>query len=187
MTSVLSAFLVALFASVPVVAGDADGDWCLGDMPCSSAFGCERGRMVLSNMQDLIIRATLPVADNGLDVLRLAEWCLHDLLTLIERRGVSTNNWAMVESRMAEVRRLEEHVRAAEDDSGVLCLAHARIDELTADRASFTAGTGQAMAEQDILAARIRKLEVSTSTPIESWRCGAGFGVLEGSRCSKLR
>lgn len=52
------------------------------------------------------------------------------------------------ESRMAEVRRLEEPVHAAPEDSKALHEAHGRVNELTAERASFSAGTEQAMAER---------------------------------------
>lgn len=53
---------------------------------------------------------------------------------------------------MADVCHLEERLRAAEEDSEALRVACARIDGLTADHASLTAGTEQNKAEWLLLA-----------------------------------
>lgn len=50
---------------------------------------------------------------------------------------------------------------AAEDDSEVLCAAHARVDKLTAELASLTARTEQARVERDTLDAPIRELQIA--------------------------
>lgn len=89
----------------------------------------------------------------------------------MELHQVSSSKRAEADSRMAEDRRLEEGVCAAEEDLEVLCVVHVRIDwltadhaSLTADRASLTAGNREAKAELDSLAARIHKLEVAAVT-----------------------
>lgn len=46
----------------------------------------------------------------------------------------------------------------------MLCVARARIKELTAEHASSSSGTETAKAEGDTLNARIRELEVATAT-----------------------
>lgn len=73
---------------------------------------------------------------------------------------------------MAKIRHLKEHVSAAEEYLGALCVARACVDKLTADRASLTAGTEQVKAECDPLAAFIRELEVAAAT------CKAELGVV---------
>lgn len=89
---------------------------------------------------------------------------MHDHLTLIELCRVLISEPAGAELRMAEVRRLEERVGAAEEDSKPLCVAPARVDNLMAEHASLTAGAEQANAERDSLATRMHKLEVAAAT-----------------------
>lgn len=57
---------------------------------------------------------------------------------------------------MTEVCQLEELVCMAEEVSEAHCTARVRVDDLTAERASLTVGTEQAMAECDTLVTRIR-------------------------------
>lgn len=85
----------------------------------------------------------------------------------MELRLVLTSEQAEAESKMANVRRLEEHVHTAEEDSRALHVARAHVHELTAERASLTAGTEYGKAEQDTLAARIRELQVAAATQDE--------------------
>lgn len=66
---------------------------------------------------------------------------MRNLLTLIELRLVLTDERAEAESRAAGVRGLEEDVPAAEEDSELLRMARARVDDLTAERASLTVET----------------------------------------------
>lgn len=54
-------------------------------------------------------------------------------------------------------------MRAAEDDSEGLRVAHARVDDLIPERASFTARSGQEIVEQDTLAAQICELEAAAA------------------------
>lgn len=68
-------------------------------------------------------------------------------------------------STMASNRRLEEHVREDEEYSGGLCVGRARIEELTAERASLTAWTEQAKAEHDTLASCICEPEGAATIP----------------------
>lgn len=53
---------------------------------------------------------------------------------------------------------------AADDDSESLCMEREHVDELTAKRASLTAGTEQSKAERENLAARTPELEVTAGT-----------------------
>lgn len=100
--------------------------------------------MILDKKRGLVSRVGLLVLHDRLDVLRIVEDGLPDYLTLTELRWVSKSEKAKVESRMAEVQRLEEPVRTAEEDSEVLRVARVRVDELMSERASFTAETDQA-------------------------------------------
>lgn len=59
---------------------------------------------------------------------------------------VLTNARTAVESRIAELRWLEEQVHAAEEDSEALREVRARVDELTAECTSLAAGTRLAKA-----------------------------------------
>lgn len=77
---------------------------------------------------------------------------------------MSSNEWTEIKSGMAEVRRLEERVRAAEEDREALGFARARVEELKADGTLLTAVTEKAKAGHDTLAADIRKLEASAAT-----------------------
>lgn len=65
-------------------AGDDKGIPLSKNCPLGSASGCEKRRMVHSNMKDLVSRAWLPVLDNGVSVLCFAEYGLLDCLTSIE-------------------------------------------------------------------------------------------------------
>lgn len=106
-----------------------------------SSSGRKKHCMVLSNIQGMVSRVGLLAPDNGLDVLHLAELGLCDRITMIELRWVETSEWAESELRMAEVCRLEEQVRTAEEDLEALGKERARVDELTTERASLTVGT----------------------------------------------
>lgn len=95
-------------------------------MPWGSAFGLKQHWMVLSNIQDWVGCARPLVYYNVLDLLCLAECGLRDSLMLIALRWVSTNARGGAESRMAELCRLKERRRAADDDSKVHGVVHAR-------------------------------------------------------------
>lgn len=58
---------------------------------------------------------------------------------------------------MSEVHQFEEAARAAEEDSEALRFARACVDKLKTGHASLSAGTAEAKAEPETLAARIRK------------------------------
>lgn len=55
-------------------------------------------------------------------------------------------------------------VRAAEEDTEALCVTCARVDELTAERASLTAGTENAKTKCDTLTTLICKLDAVAAT-----------------------
>lgn len=111
----------------------------------------------------MISRTGLPARDTGLDVLHVTEGGLRDRITLVELSRVLTNERAEGELWAAEVSSLE-CVRADKEDSELLCVVRARVDELTAERALLTAKTVQEIAEGDTLAARIGELEVTAAT-----------------------
>lgn len=112
----------------------------------------EQRRMVVSNIQCLVSRTGLPACDSVLDVLRLAECSLHDCLELIDLSRVLSREPAEAKSKMDKVRRLEERLHAAEDDSDALRMACMRVDELTAERSLLNAGTEHTNAERGPLA-----------------------------------
>lgn len=87
------------------VDGDDEGDWGFNDIPVRSALGTQQGRIILSNIQDLVSPAVWPAPDNRLYVFLLAECSLREGLTLMELCPVLTNEQAVVESRIAEVHR----------------------------------------------------------------------------------
>lgn len=60
--------------------GGDKGGWVFGGIPSGSSSGREERRTILSNIQGLVNRVQLSAPDNGLDVLRLAEFDLHDRL-----------------------------------------------------------------------------------------------------------
>lgn len=132
----------------------------------------EQHRMVLSNIAGLISCERLSAPGKGLDVLCFAESGLHDCLKLMILYLVLANDWGKPRLRMVEVGRLQERVRAAEEDSRALCVARACIDELTAAHTSLIVGIGQAKAECDTLAVRICELGVTAAT------CDEELGVM---------
>lgn len=121
--------------------------------------------MVLDNIRGLVRPVGFSVPDNGLVVLHHAECGLLDRFTLIELRHVMSSAWAQEESRVAEIRRLEERVRATDADTEELRVANAHVDEVTAERAPFAVGDEQAQAERDPLANRISEMDVDATTP----------------------
>lgn len=134
-------------------------------MPSDLTPVCDQIRMVLGNIQGLVILVGLLASDNnGLNVLRLAECGLSDYAALIKQRLVLTREWAEAVLKVSELRRLEERVCTDGEDSGALRAARARVNELTAERASLTSGTEQAKGERDTLAPRICKLEGPATT-----------------------
>lgn len=114
--------------------------------------------MNFSNIQGLVSPTGLPAPNNGFDVLHLAECGLRNRIMLKRRCRVSNDKPVGVESKAAEIRRLEERMRTDEEDSEVLRVAHARVDELTAQRALLAAGTLRAKADRDTMADRICEL-----------------------------
>lgn len=110
----------------------------------------------------------------------------------MELRLVFTIELAEAESRLAEFRQLEKSVHEAEEDLEALRVAHARVDELTAESASLTAGTDQAKAERDTLSARVRKLKVAVATRYREvrvvvWACGPQKVVLQLARIRRIQ
>lgn len=97
--------------------------------------------MVFSNIQGIFSRVGLLAPENGLHVLLLADCGFHYRLRLMELRWVLSNDQAQAESGATEVRRLNESVRAAEEDSEALRAVPACVVGLTAERASFNACT----------------------------------------------
>lgn len=79
----------------------------------------------------------------------LAKCNLRDRLGFIEIRRVLAIEQAEAESRMAEALRLEERVHMDEEDSKVLRVVRACVDELTAEGAPLTSRTEQAKQSVD--------------------------------------
>lgn len=113
-------------------------------MPSGLSAGREQRRMVLSNIQSLVIRAGLLAPDRRLDVFRLTECGLRDLSTLFELHQVSTIKPTGAELIVAEVCGFKERVPMAKEDLKVLHVARARVHELTVERALSTMRTERA-------------------------------------------
>lgn len=79
---------------------------------------------------------------------------MHDGLTLTMLHRVLVNEQAEAKSRAAEAGRLEERVRAADEESELAPGAQVRGYEWTAQRASWAAGIEQPKAEHETLAAQ---------------------------------
>lgn len=126
--------------------------------------GCEKRSVALDNIQGFVICPGLTALESGLDILHLLEYGFCDRLTLIKLRRSMSSERPEAESRVAEIRLLEERMRAMDADMEALCVAHVRVDELTAERASLNAGVEQAQEERDILENRIRELDVDAAT-----------------------
>lgn len=75
-----------------------------------------------------------------------------------------SNERAEADLRMGEVRRLEYHECAAEEDSQALWAGRACAYEWTAERLTFTAGTEREEVGRDTFTARVHKLDVSGET-----------------------
>lgn len=157
-TSARGLLLVVLLYPFQRFCGDDESDWDFGDMAWGSAYGREQRCMFLSNNHYLVSCAGVPVPDNVVNVLHLADRHLRDRLTLTLLCRVLTNEQRAAESKMAEDCRLEEHVHASGEDSKALHVARALVDDLTAEHASLTTGTEQAKAEHNTLATRICEL-----------------------------
>lgn len=117
--------------------------------------------MVLDYLQGLVRCAGLSVRDNRLDVFNLAESRLHDNLKMRELSQVLTSEWAEAESRIVEVRRLEEREGASEENLEVLSALREGVDELAAERVLLTARSENEKAQCETLATRTRELEVA--------------------------
>lgn len=109
-------------------AGDDKDDWDTGDRLPGSSFGHEHCRIVFSNIHGLFSGVGRPSPHNGLDVMCLAKCGLRERLTLRELHLFSTNERCEAYSVMAEARRLEERVLAAEEDSEATGVARMRVD-----------------------------------------------------------
>lgn len=59
---------------------------------------------------------------------------------------------------------MEELVRAAEQNSGGLCVGRACVDQLLVEHALFMSETEQASSERDTLPTRVGQFEVSVAT-----------------------
>lgn len=70
--------------SISPAAGTVEGDWDFLVMPGGPSTGCKWRFMVLDNIRGLVKHVSLPAHNSSLDVLRLGECGLCDLLTLIE-------------------------------------------------------------------------------------------------------
>lgn len=68
----------------PTAVCDDASDLDFKDWPSGLAFQLRQRHMDFSNIPDLVSRAGFPVCHNALDELWIAEWGLHDCLTLIE-------------------------------------------------------------------------------------------------------
>lgn len=77
------------------------------DTQLGLSSGRDQNHKALRNIQGLVSCVGMPAPGNCLDVLCLAEWSLHDHVTLMDLRLMLTNERAEVFSIMAEVRRLE--------------------------------------------------------------------------------
>lgn len=126
----------------------------------------------------------LPAPHTSLDVLHLAECSLRDCLMVMGLHRVLANEPVEVEFRMAEVRMFEGRGSSAEENLEALHLAHARVNQLMDEYASFCAGTEQAMAEWDTLIALTRELEVAAATRHGDLALGCGPAVFKRSYCS---
>lgn len=105
--------------------------------------------LVLDNMQRSPSRVGLLATDRGFDVLHLVEYLLRDYLRLTKLRLVLVSDRAEASWRMAKVRFLEERVCEVEEDSDVLPVARARVDESRVASASLTTRTKQGEEERD--------------------------------------
>lgn len=81
--------------------------------------------------------------------MRLAECAIRDHLSLVELHWVLTNDLAGAESRTSVIWDLEKCVRAAEEDSELIRVERALVDELTAEGLLLGAGTEHSKAELD--------------------------------------
>lgn len=153
----------SILVSVQTDTGDEEGEWHFGNMASGSSFGREQRRLVLSNIGSLVSRAWMPAPDIGLDELRHVERGLPGHLTLMELHCALTNE-AESKSRAAEIRRLEELVRAAEKYWEALRVPCERMAEPMAEGKSLTTGRLQAKAEHDTFNTTICKLEAAAVT-----------------------
>lgn len=150
--------------SALMVAGDGKGNCDFRHIPSGLDLGRKQRLLVLSNIRYLVGHAGLLILDNDLDVLRIVQCSLSACLTLIELLYVLTNGQTALESRLAEVHRLEERVRVTEDDSEALYMAHVRVNELMSGCASLTAVNEHAWMEGDTLAACVCELVEAAAT-----------------------
>lgn len=129
--------------------------------PC---IGREQYHLILDNIRGLFRRAGFLTPDSGLDVLGLTECSLRDRLTLIQLCQKMSREQAEAETRMADIRQLQEREQTTDQDAEALRVAPARADDLTSQRVSLDVGLEQAQAQRDNLEDRIGKLEVDTAT-----------------------
>lgn len=76
---------------------------------------------------------------------------------------------AEMEPRVAEIRRLEERIGPAGEDSGALSSARACVNRLIADPALLTTATDQENAENETLATSTLELEGAFATMTERY------------------
>lgn len=91
----------------------------------------------------------LQAPDRSSNVLGLAQGCLQDFLTLIALRPMIWSRpgggW-VVESRVVEIRQLEEHMLKTDGDVEALCLEHLAVEELVVSCTSLVDGAQEAQA-----------------------------------------
>lgn len=124
-------------------------------MLMGASTGREQRQRVLSTLCDLVICAQLPLPDNRLDVLRLAEISLHDWLAMSEPHGTIKAKKTVLEAKKREISMIQVRVREAPADVEALHVVYARVEKLEAKLEGLKAGTDRTSKECDALAVRV--------------------------------